>query len=536
MSLATAAAAEQPRVLVVGAGFAGLAAALACKQQGISATVLEARDEPGGRARTWQRPGMAVELGATWLHGLGTADQPNPVFAHAVEMGLLSSNPERTSWWEPEFLRAGGAEPLAGDDLIEVQRAVAAYGAAVEGVDGSRGGSLGEQLDEAWGELEAGGLLQGRSQLAACAWRWREHLQCVMDGCSTTAGLSAQGSALYEEMGEGHVPIPAGFQEVARRLAEGLDVRYGHEVGRIEWGPQGVALRCSNGAISSADAAIVTLPLGVLKARAQELFRPRLPERTEQAISRLGTSPVDKLFVEFSFPPPPPDCKSADTGSCSPAEAAPQAAGAVRSYSLLWGAAPVDEIAAGELPPWSRQVYSVRLGGPEVKLGSGGLAPSAGPGVQAAARPAAVAVVWMSGPGALAAEQAPDGEVLEVLERIFALYPGIRLPPGASWRRARLHRSRWGGDLLALGGYSYIATGASVADVEALREPLWPGGAPGGGGGAGGERAAPVLLLSGDACHERFMGTTHGAYLSGRSQALRLAAAWRLGGEPEGGA
>lgn len=32
--------------------------------------------------------------GATWFHGLGTRERPNPVFKHAVEQGLIGTSPE----------------------------------------------------------------------------------------------------------------------------------------------------------------------------------------------------------------------------------------------------------------------------------------------------------------------------------------------------------------------------------------------------------------------------------------------------------
>jgi len=59
----------RPRVAVVGAGFAGLAAALALQRSGCcDVTVLEASGRPGGRASTMQLPsGPALEMGAVSL-------------------------------------------------------------------------------------------------------------------------------------------------------------------------------------------------------------------------------------------------------------------------------------------------------------------------------------------------------------------------------------------------------------------------------------------------------------------------------------
>ena len=55
-------------------------------------------------------------------------------------------------------------------------------------------------------------------------------------------------------------------QRMAEVLAEGADIRYGHRVSRIRWGSDGVHLECSNGQTFHADAVIVTMSLGVLKA------------------------------------------------------------------------------------------------------------------------------------------------------------------------------------------------------------------------------------------------------------------------------
>src|SRR5260370_23098584 len=56
-------------VAIIGAGAAGLGAAHALKNSGLSIIVLEARDRVGGRAHTIQAaPGITFDLGCGWLH------------------------------------------------------------------------------------------------------------------------------------------------------------------------------------------------------------------------------------------------------------------------------------------------------------------------------------------------------------------------------------------------------------------------------------------------------------------------------------
>ncbi|NEN06052.1 phytoene desaturase [Diaminobutyricibacter tongyongensis] len=54
------------RVVVIGAGIAGLATAALLSREGYRVTVVEARDEVGGRAGSWERDGFRFETGPSW--------------------------------------------------------------------------------------------------------------------------------------------------------------------------------------------------------------------------------------------------------------------------------------------------------------------------------------------------------------------------------------------------------------------------------------------------------------------------------------
>jgi len=70
------------KVLVLGAGVAGLAAARQFSRMGCSVTVLEARDRVGGRIQTDRTLGVP---GANWIHGT----EGNPIAELAEQLGLI---------------------------------------------------------------------------------------------------------------------------------------------------------------------------------------------------------------------------------------------------------------------------------------------------------------------------------------------------------------------------------------------------------------------------------------------------------------
>lgn len=73
----------QPDVIVIGGGFAGLAAAREASQLGSSVVLVEALDRLGGRTWTTERLGCRVEMGGTDVHWL----QPN-VWTEIARYGL----------------------------------------------------------------------------------------------------------------------------------------------------------------------------------------------------------------------------------------------------------------------------------------------------------------------------------------------------------------------------------------------------------------------------------------------------------------
>jgi monoamine oxidase len=90
-------------VVIIGGGFAGVAAARDLRHRGYDVLILEARDRLGGRTWTDTFGDTVVELGGTWVHWF----QPH-VWAEIARYGLEvveSPRPERCAWLSGGSLR-----------------------------------------------------------------------------------------------------------------------------------------------------------------------------------------------------------------------------------------------------------------------------------------------------------------------------------------------------------------------------------------------------------------------------------------------
>ena len=86
-------------VAIIGAGAAGLGAAHALENSGLSVIVLEARDRVGGRAHTiLAAPGIVFDLGCGWLH---SADKNS--FVGIAKQLNFEIDKTRPPWREQSF-------------------------------------------------------------------------------------------------------------------------------------------------------------------------------------------------------------------------------------------------------------------------------------------------------------------------------------------------------------------------------------------------------------------------------------------------
>lgn len=297
------------RLVVIGAGFAGLSAARLLRQSGAEVIVLEARERPGGRVLTDRSAGFALDLGPAWLHG----GPGNPLKAVAGDAGIAT---RVTNYANVRFTdtSSGNRIRVPPDNLLahvrKINNSMESAWLWIElraGMLASRGKlSVADVFDAAVRRAERRDGPIDRSVIALQRWVLESNLAAPLE--EVDAGVLLQDSATGDE--DDFTPsddryVVAGMDRLIETMTPGLDIRCGAVVREVEWRPGGVRVIYSAadggtepGAELRADAAVVTLPVGVLTA-GDVRFSPALPSSFTAPLSRLRMGLLNKICLVF---------------------------------------------------------------------------------------------------------------------------------------------------------------------------------------------------------------------------------------------
>lgn len=267
------------RVVVIGAGAAGLAAAHDLSETGHDVVVVEARDRIGGRVHTRTLGGAPVDLGASWIHGV----DGNPLAELAATADV--------DWFPADFdsvvVRGVGGEPISDEELEGAERRLASF-LEVAG----QGRSIGDVLETAEESLTD----RERDVLLYVVAVELEH-EFGVDIRELPLAAVDEG----DEFGGGDGLLPAGMLQLLAPLAAAAPIRTSTIVRRVRYGTDGVEILLDSGEALDADRVVVTVPLGVLQA-GDITFDPPLPATNQGAIDRLGMGILEKVAVRFDQP------------------------------------------------------------------------------------------------------------------------------------------------------------------------------------------------------------------------------------------
>lgn len=265
-------------VAVVGAGAAGLAAARALVDRGLSVVVLEAKDRIGGRAWTVDLAGMPVDLGATWLH----SGSVNPLAGIATRLGIAyDPNPARI---RSSFVHRPNEKRWT--TRIEESERIDFF---------DRCEALIEAAAHAGRDVAVADVLPDHP-------RWRRAFDAWVAAYSSadTDELSTADWVNYADTEE-NWPVPDGLGSILRRFGDGLPVITKTPVTAVRHDGPRVMLETAAGTVEAA-AAIVTVSTSVLAAGAIA-FDPPLSAERRAALAVLPLGRADKLAIAFNGNP-----------------------------------------------------------------------------------------------------------------------------------------------------------------------------------------------------------------------------------------
>ncbi|KAL7603977.1 hypothetical protein Lser_V15G15433 [Lactuca serriola] len=287
-----------PSVIVIGGGFAGIAAARALHDASFQVIVLESRNRIGGRVRTDYSFGFPVDLGASWLHGVCKENPLAPVISR-LGLPLYRTSGDDSVLYDHD-LESYALFDMDGNQVP--QELVSQVGKTFENIL-EETNKVREEFPEDMSIEHAISIVFERNpklRLEGLSHKVLQWYLCRMEGwfAADAETISLKCWDKEELLPGGHGLMVRGYLPVINTLAKGLDIRLDHRVTKINRRKNGVKVSVENGKTLFADAVVVAVPLGVLKSNTIK-FEPRLPEWKEEAIADLGVGIENKIVLHF---------------------------------------------------------------------------------------------------------------------------------------------------------------------------------------------------------------------------------------------
>jgi monoamine oxidase len=297
-----------PDVVVVGAGFAGLAAARALTGRGYDVTVLEGRDRVGGRSYTTTIAGVPVDLGGTFVGPTQTE-----VHALAAELGCPTV-PTHTRG--KNLIRRRGRvrsyrstiPKLSILELIDVSRIQWRFERLVRQIPLAEPwtAAIAHRLDhqtlDGWlRSVHAGaGTRALMAIMSRVTWGCEPDAVSMLHAARYVKAAGGMGAMLDVEGGAQQDRFPAGTQQIAERMADAIGdrVRLGQAVRAIERDADGVVV-CTAGGEVSARAVVVAIPP---EHRAAITFSPVLPAGHAELARHWPQGRLSKAYAAYETP------------------------------------------------------------------------------------------------------------------------------------------------------------------------------------------------------------------------------------------
>ncbi|CAE7816551.1 PAO4 [Symbiodinium microadriaticum] len=284
------------RVLVVGAGLAGLVSAQTLQRAGCEVVVLEAHGHVGGRAAALQTgPFRGFDAGAQWVHG---GEENLPIMALARFFNLTVEQVGGNTDFEGDherhrlFLAHGPNEDVKAEAFRRYLEAKRQFDRRVSWVIAKQRRDL--ALRSAWQ------LILNRSFDPLFEWQLRVRSEqswgISPEQVGTRLSEVAVYSTFYSDAAPGDAKLIGGFGSLVRELAKGLNVRINTTVTSISL-EGAVSVRTANETYRGA-AVVVAVPLPILQQKMH--LQPPKSSDWNASLHRLQMGDIAKLFIKFA--------------------------------------------------------------------------------------------------------------------------------------------------------------------------------------------------------------------------------------------
>lgn len=298
--------------IIVGAGFAGLAAATKLKDSGVrDFLVIEARDRVGGRTKHGQIAGLDIDLGGMWmgptqtrLKALADAYQVRTYSTHLDGKAIFRSHGKEHH--APREKIDGLYNLFEGIDFLNSKRKIDALSKDLD-CDRPWTHPRAQELDAM--TVEHWLMTNVHSKRMRTSYR----LICFSLFCAEASQISMLFFLHYVKSGDGLDPILSaddggaqnflfhgGVHQIARKMGEELGdrLRLNEPVDQIIWDHDSATVRTTSGLYQARNVIVAVPPTLVPKIS----FVPALPQPKEAFHNRLSMGSAIKFWVAYTRP------------------------------------------------------------------------------------------------------------------------------------------------------------------------------------------------------------------------------------------